>query len=450
MAFPDYATTETALFIDRLLTQRSQESLQAFVAFREALDEVTRTIERWARVDATADAADLAGRLAAEAANEARTEAARGLQDARTTIDALQSRVQSLESQAAEREARLQAAEEQRRAAAHQLSAVTAQLTAMKNATTEQDRARHELQARLDTALATEATLRHRIAESELEIARSRTEVRNSKFGSASVDRMNAGISQIDAAHTAQDILAAVAGALAREFSRVAVFGVRAKRLEGVLQLGFEPTHDISKIVTSLNSNSLLTRAISSDQIETLTGSEVDAATRTMFGGSPQSMLATPLSIAGDPLAVVYGDDAGEHPPEGLGSDVGAKLAELLRRHAFLCLEKHANQPERLDELSAYATLLLGETEYMYTADVESHCSSEDVLKRLEGNLKSGRLFFARRASLEAPAGAGIFEERLKAMIAEKSDTPFGRDLAAVVRRARRPAASVAAAAEAV
>jgi hypothetical protein len=219
-----------------------------------------------------------------------------------------------------------------------------------------------------------------------------------------------------------------------------------------VLQLGFEATHDISKIVTSLNSNSLLTRAIASDQIETLKGSEVDAATRTMFGGSPQSMFAMPLSIAGEPLAVVYADDAGEHPPDGLGTDVGVKLAELLRRHAILCLEKHANQPERLDELAAYATLLLGETEYMYTADAESHCTGEDLLKRLEGNLRSGRLFFARRAALEAPAGAGIFEERLKAVIADKADSPFGRDLAAVVRRSRRPAASVpaGAAAEAV
>jgi hypothetical protein len=452
MSFSEFAATETGAFVDRLLTQRSQESLQSFVAFRQALEEVTRTIERWARVDASAETADLASRLAGEASSEARNEASRGLQDAMATIESLQARIRALESQAAERDARFQAAEDQRRVATNQLSAVTAQVTALKNASTEQERARHELQARLDSALGTESTLRHRIAESELEIARARTEVRNSKFGSAPVDHVHAGIAQLDAARTAQDLLAAVAGSLGREFGRVAVFGVRGKRLEGVLQLGFEPTHDISKLVMSLSSTSLLTKSIASDQIETRAGAEIDAGIRKMFGGSPQTIVAMPLSIAGEPLAVVYADDAGEQPRESLGADAGVKVAEVLRRHAILCLEKHASQPERLDELTAYATLLLGETEYMYTADVESGYQGEDLLSRLEGNLRSGRLFFARRASLEAPAGAGIFETRLNELIAERSETPFGRDLASVVRRSRRSAtsASVSQTAEAV
>src|SRR5689334_13217605 len=132
MAFSDFAAAETALFVDRLLKQRSQESLPAFVAFREALDEVTRTVEKWARIDAAGDATDLGKRLAVEAANEARGEAARGLEEARATIESMQARVKALESQAAERDARFQSIEEQRRSGAHQVTALTTQLAAQK------------------------------------------------------------------------------------------------------------------------------------------------------------------------------------------------------------------------------------------------------------------------------------------------------------------------------
>jgi hypothetical protein len=85
----------------------------------------------------------------------------------------------------------------------------------------------------------------------------------------------------------------------------------------------------------------------------------------------------------------------------------------------------------------------------MYAADVESGYKGDDLQKRLEENVRSGRLFFSRRASLEAPAGAGIFEERLKGVLAEKAATSFGRDLAAVVRRSSRSTAPMPAGATA-
>src|SRR5262249_40585149 len=149
---------------------------------------------------------------------------------------------------------RLRAVDEQRRQSASQLTALGAQVTALKNANVENERGRRDLQVKLDAALTMEATLRHRIAEGEIEIARARTEAQTASMTSMpmSIDRLVTGFEQVEAARSVPEILTALANTLAQDYSRVALFNVKGKRLEGVSQIGFESTSDISRIVIPL------------------------------------------------------------------------------------------------------------------------------------------------------------------------------------------------------
>jgi len=466
MEFSDYAANETSALVTALIARRSQESLASFLAFRKALEEVTRTIEAWAHVEPNDEVTDHVRRLAAEAQALAdqRTEMAKA------TIDGLREQLQAIElklaasndrAEAAEtdsvrtrqrldaetserqklaaalEEARnqLRAIDEQRLALASQLNGTSAQISALRNANVENERSRRELQTRLDAALATEASLRHRIADGELEMARARMESQSTNLTavSLSVDRLLSGFEQLAAAGTTQDILAALASALASDFSRVALFSVKGKRLEGVLQIGFESTSDISKIVIPLTPTSLLAKAMLSDRVEAFPADELDASVRGPFGGTPEYVLALPIAVHGETLAVVYADDSGQSKAECARPSDRAKYAELLRRYAIPCLAKHAPKAERPEELSTYAKLLLDEVEGMFSADLAGGVSGTDLQNRLEDNLRSARQFYRRVAT--DPSTASLFDERLASLMAKRTGTSFGRVLSAIALR---------------
>ena len=63
---------------------------------------------------------------------------------------------------------------------------------------------------------------------------------------------------------TVTDLFAALVRHLASEFSRVALFRVKANRLEGEDSIVFNDSTDVTKIVLPLNLDSLITRAASS------------------------------------------------------------------------------------------------------------------------------------------------------------------------------------------
>jgi hypothetical protein len=466
MEFSEYAANETSALIAALLARRSQESLASFLAFRKALDEVTRTIEAWAHVEQNDEVADHVRRLAAEAQALAdhRGEIAKGTIDGlreqlqaielklaasddraevaetesgrlRQRLDAETSERQKLSAALDEARNQLRAVDEQRLSLANQLNGTSAQISALRNANVENERSRRDLQTRLDAALATEASLRHRIADGELEMARARMEAQSTNLTavSLSVDRLLTGFEQLAAANTTPDILAALASALASDFSRVALFSVKGKRLEGVLQIGFESTSDISKIVIPLTPTSLLAKAMLSDRVEAFPADELDASVRGPFGGTPEYVLALPIAVNGETLAVVYADDSGQSKAECARPSDRAKFAELLRRYAIPCLAKHAPKAERPEELSTYAKLLLDEVEGMFSADLAGGVSGADLQNRLEDNLRSARQFYRRVAT--DPAAASLFDERLASLMAKRTGTSFGRVLSAIALR---------------
>jgi hypothetical protein len=485
MTFSRFATSETSEFLARLLARRSRETLDSFAAFRQALDEVTQKLEVWANVEEMDEVKAFVARLAEQATTEARAVAVQSIQESQATIEALRKTVQGLEGDlqrakehaetaAAESadlrqvrqahtgqlqklaealddaQARLGAADEQRRATASQLSTMSTQIAALKSANAESERGRRYLQLRLDGALTTEAALRDRIAEHELEIARTRGEVQTSVLASESFDGLLAACDEFEKAGTAEEVVAALADALARNFSRVARFRVGADRLEGVSQTGFDAESDMSQVVLPLSSNDLFAKALLAGHVETFAAAELGEGGAPL-GGSPECALTLPIAVGGEVVSLLYADDSSESAvPDRSSLAVRAKFAELLRRQAAPYLARHAARPDKLDELDAYATLLLDEVEYMHGADAANGHEDADLQRRLDENLRSARQFYARRVALEAPSAVSLFDERLAARMASRAKTPFGRDLAAVGLRSGLASEQVRVAAEPV
>jgi hypothetical protein len=142
----------------------------------------------------------------------------------------------------------------------------------------------------------------------------------------------------LERATTLAEALTALFDGLVREFSRVALFAVRAGRLEGVQQSGFEFEHDISKVVIPLSTDSLLARAVSSTRIEGSLAGVGSGSTGMPFGGEPGCAVALPISIQGAVAAVIYADDSDRLEFASTAPQALVKFAELLLMHATLVL----------------------------------------------------------------------------------------------------------------
>jgi hypothetical protein len=181
--------------------------------------------------------------------------------------------------------------------------------------------------------------------------------------------------------------------------------------------------------------DSLLTRAVATGEIETLSAAELADASGTPFGGTPATVLALPIVIAGEPCAVVYADDADQRNRELGRPELRTKFAELVCEHAAPLLMWLSNAEQALAELREYATLLLTELEYTWAGDISAARPDAERRKRLAESLDCARQLFAERARPHGPRAPGLFDERLASLIDARRATPFGRDLAALVGR---------------
>ena len=152
------------------------------------------------------------------------------------------------------------------------------------------------------------------------------------------LDELLTVFNALERSTTFAEALTALFDGLGREFSRVALFAVRASRLEGVQQAGFEFEHDISKIAIPLASDSLLGRAVSSGRIEGSMAGVASGSTGMPFGGEPGCAVALPIAIQGAIVAVIYADDSDRIEFASTAPQALVKFAELLLMHAFLVL----------------------------------------------------------------------------------------------------------------
>jgi molecular chaperone GrpE (heat shock protein) len=152
------------------------------------------------------------------------------------------------------------------------------------------------------------------------------------------LDELLTVFNTLERATTLAEALTALFEGLGREFSRVALFAVRAGRLEGVQQSGFDFEYDISKVVVPLSSDSLLGRAVSSSRIEGSLAGVANGSTGMPFGGEPGCAVALPISIQGSVVAVIYADDSDRIEFASTAPQALVKFAELLLMHALLVL----------------------------------------------------------------------------------------------------------------
>ena len=152
----------------------------------------------------------------------------------------------------------------------------------------------------------------------------------------------------LERANTLAEALTALFDGLGREFSRVVLFAVRAGRLEGVQQSGFDFEHDISKVVIPLASDSLLGRAVSSSRIEGTMAGVATGSTGMPFGGEPGCAVALPISIQGAVVAVIYADDSDRLEFASTAPQALVKFAELILMHTILVLFRISSEQRAL------------------------------------------------------------------------------------------------------
>jgi hypothetical protein len=197
------------------------------------------------------------------------------------------------------------------------------------------------------------------------------------------LDRLTSVFERIGNSKTVNDTLIAVGYGLAGDFNRVAVFAGENR----LAQFGTD--------APPLDPNS------SSD-------------------------LAVPIVVRGEKLGTIVAAD-------GTRSDGGgARLAEMLRGHAVLALERLTIELKSVGELRAYAQMLLDEVEYVFNADTAASVSGSERRERLTENLRCARQIYGQRVTLEGPAAASVLDEALSQMLDKKGDTQFGRELAEV------------------
>jgi hypothetical protein len=225
-----------------------------------------------------------------------------------------------------------------------------------------------------------------------------------------------------------EEVLEAVADGLSGDFSRVAVFTIRENRLEPAYRYGFEEHSGIGKVVIPLTVDSLFTQALNADAV---CASGADAiADGAPFGGSPEFVVAAPIKIRDEVMAVIYADDSGMSAPAD--PEDRMRLAELLKHCAVLRLERLTIELKTLAELRSYAKMLLDEVEYVYAADLNAGKSDAERQARMQENLRCARQIYQQRVASEGPAAAMVLEQQIKASAEAKSESPYGRDLAFV------------------
>jgi chromosome segregation ATPase len=423
--------TERADAVDRDLDAAIEAHANVDAARLEAENECKRLAS--AVATAETELADVRGLLDASVAQAARL----GMQ-----LDANAAENGTLAADLSAAQAELAAARTQREAIAAQLDASRTRIqTLERNQSVHEDRVR-QLEQALGAANDTAEALRAEVSarpdgpdQGSLDAIAEASSLRDdlARMGSI-LESSTQAVEELSEKTTINDLFAALVRHLAGEFSRVALFRVKANRLEGEDQIGFDQTTDITKLVLPLNVDSLITRAASSGSFEQLVGSELDDSSRAPFGGTPTVALAMPISFQGETLAVVYADSdqpLSDRGPAGHEASIG--FARLMVRTAGVLLMRLSQELKTLNELRDYAAMLLQEAQEMYMADTEAEKGAEERRSRLKDTIECARQLYAQRAALEGSAAASLFDDRIAAALESDGDSPFGHDLGAIV-----------------
>jgi hypothetical protein len=464
MEFHEQAASEAAALVDRLQASCAERSLRQLQLFRSALDAAMQSIESAAaeqpRVEHDEHVGKMVERLREAVAAHTQSLVEHANESAKTTIESMKL---ALQGRTSENEELVRSLDVTRGELEKLRSDYTAEMERIR--TIEADRNRIEearvqaetawvhaeaaLQQETEANTAVEAELRetrNALENARLEAAASLNELEKeaaerarltaslAKVPPQPFDALLTTFQSFTTATTIDDVLSTLVDALASDFSRVALFRMNGNQVEGVRQIGLDFDGDISTVSIPLTVGSHLTHSVTSGCVEGFLATELPEGRRLPFSGSPNFVLTLPVVVRGEPLAVIYADDADRVHSEAFSPDRSVKFAQILLWQAIPLLTRLSTDLVALTELRQYATMLVNEIEHIYNADAATGKESEELQSRLRENLQCARQIYAQRVIPEGPFAATLLEEQLA--LQTQAGTAFGRDVAAVVGRA--------------
>lgn len=258
----------------------------------------------------------------------------------------------------------LQAVETERDELTTQLAERAALIDSLEQRRAENERVRGELKTQLDHAIAAEMILRQQVEDAMRQVSQARAEAESAmrsaadsemalydmtasaatrrgherqarrgcavRFTSLVVHQLFTNFQRLAKEPTVWSVLTALVAALAREFSRVALFTFKGTRLESVHQVGFDL--DIATIALPIGLDRLLAQAATSGRAGLLL-SDGDGNDR-VFGQTPAFMVALPIVANGRVFGIVYADDVDQKHVDSKNVQLRIACAELLMEYA--------------------------------------------------------------------------------------------------------------------
>jgi hypothetical protein len=472
-----WAIDEAAALVTRSATARSDVILREFDAVRKAFEMAARSIESALAAAPTQASEEVDGfveRLTAHVGLDAiRTELQQrtaALQERDTAnqrlkelLKAAQVELEGVRGELKSVRGELTAARGELTAARGEVTAVRGEVTAVRG---EAESARSEAEverARAESVRADAVQMATEFESTLDELRREHAAVigeQAATYTSLPLDELLTVFNALAKATTVSEVLTALVNGIAREFSRVALFDVHGSGLKGTRQVGFDFQSDISKVVIPLSADSLLTRAVKSGRVEGFFAApHSEPGSIIPFGGTPACALAIPIVVQRTTVAMIYADDSDRVEFAGGAPQLRAKFAELLQQHALLVLvriwvdqasrtqveqkwraeaapkQQQAAKAEQRTraELREFAIRLADQLETDYTADAEVGRNRLHCQQRLKVGLERSRRLYAQQIGQKDPSAAALLDEHLAAVARARSETSFGRDLAALL-----------------
>ena len=438
-----------------LLSSRHQEELEAARRTAEAQSE-----QRWsAKVDEVR--AEWTARLESEV-SAARSEAER-----RMVAESMRLRVEA-EQAAAESTTRVRqeledALDEERQRAAAQLAAERQQLS------TERDRVQQELQRarqqleslksdtealrsareKAETALEDERRARELDAKRQEQTASAAAEARvaERQVQLAVVERLLGAIRSLDAGRSLSQVLSALLTSAAAEAPRVALFVMNGNEIKGWKAEGFAV--DAASLQVSSNDEGLLPDAVRRGE-PVVTSDAGPAAPSFANLPADRAAIAVPLLVGGQPVAVLYADDASEGEPQAPASwpeavqilcrHASVNLAHLTAARAADAMRRSVAPPtaapagpggtaapaEDGNSARRYARLLVSEIKLYNEAAVRLGRQKRDLLVRLKPEIDRARRLYEQRISSAVDSRGALFQQELVQTLADGDPALLG------------------------
>ncbi len=273
----------------------------------------------------------------------------------------------------------------------------------------------------------------------------------------AAGERLVDAVRAIDRARSLSEILDTLVSLAGREAARVGVLLVRGGQLRAWRLIGFDgASDDASTIALPLDEGGIIAEAVRTVETTFADSRHVTMAPSFTRVPSGSQMLAVPIALSGEVVAVLYADQAADETardrhPESLV--VWPAVLEVLTRHATRSLEattafraaqllawgpepstprgdaaaqdaqsaesaragREANKGDEDEAARRYARLLISEIKLYHEPEVIAGRRDRDVVSRLGGEIARARVLYEQRVPAHVRSATRSLPRRARA-----------------------------------